>query len=111
MYYYLGGKFIYCGYPATEENPYDFAMSQQDKYKEPHYTKRNELFDKCVNNCDPATMKEVSDKVDEWNKKPCLTCQEYEKGYKQGRLEGVTAGYNQAVKEMEEMQKHSTKKF
>ena len=21
MYYYLGGKFIYCGCPATEENP------------------------------------------------------------------------------------------
>lgn len=34
MYYYLGGKFIYCGYPATEENPYDFAMSQQEKQKE-----------------------------------------------------------------------------
>ena len=35
MYYYLGGKFIYCGYPATEDNPYDFAMSQQEgKQKE-----------------------------------------------------------------------------
>ena len=34
MYYYLGGKFIYCGYPATEENPYDFAISQQEKQKE-----------------------------------------------------------------------------
>ena len=32
MYYYLGGKFIYCGYPATEENPYDYAMSQQEKH-------------------------------------------------------------------------------
>ena len=56
-----------------------------EKQKEPHYTKRNELFDKCVENCDPATMKEVSNKVDEWNKKPCLTCQEYKKGYAQGR--------------------------
>lgn len=26
--------------------------------------KTNELFDKCVENCDPATMKEVSDNVD-----------------------------------------------
>lgn len=34
MYYYLGGEFIYCGYPATEENPYDFAISQQEKQKE-----------------------------------------------------------------------------
>lgn len=34
MYYYLGGKFIYCGYPAIEGNPYDFAMNQQEKQKE-----------------------------------------------------------------------------
>lgn len=34
MYYYDGKKFIYCGYPAIEENPYDFAMSQQEKQKE-----------------------------------------------------------------------------
>ena len=33
--------------------------------KEPRYTKRNALFDKCVENCDPKVMKEVSDKVDE----------------------------------------------
>ena len=36
-----------------------------EKQKEPHYTKRNALFDKCVENCDPEVMKEVSDKVDE----------------------------------------------
>lgn len=36
-----------------------------EKQKEPHYTKRNALFDKCVENCDPKVMKEVSDKVDE----------------------------------------------
>lgn len=40
-----------------------------EKQKEPHYTKRNELFDKCVENCDPAVMKEVSDKVDEMLRK------------------------------------------
>ena len=34
LYYYDGEKTIYCGYPATEENPYDFAMSQQEKQKE-----------------------------------------------------------------------------
>ena len=89
LYYYDGEKTTYCGYPATEENPYDFAMSQQEKQKEnkfaprvlpcsaawfedgdekqkePHYTKRNALFDKCVENCDPEVMKRVSDEVDE----------------------------------------------
>ena len=123
MYYYLGGKFIYCGYPVMEENLYDFAISQQEKQKEslhipetckengdtftdiknrnirgcigmaladvsesrfkmygvtlkeclaylerqkePHYTKRNALFDKCVENCNPEIMQRVSDEVDE----------------------------------------------
>ncbi len=36
-----------------------------EKQKEPHYTKRNALFDKCVAECDPAVMKEVSDEIDE----------------------------------------------
>ncbi len=31
--------------------------------------------------------------------KPCLTCDEYDKGYKQGYTEGCTAGYNKAMKE------------
>ena len=65
LYYYDGEKTTYCGYPATEENPYDFAISQQEKKKEPHYTKRNALFDKCVENCDPKVMKRVSDEIDE----------------------------------------------
>lgn len=34
LYYYDGEKTIYCGYPAMEENPYDFAISQQEKQKE-----------------------------------------------------------------------------
>ena len=34
LYYYDGEKFTYCGYPLTIENPYDFAMSQQEKQKE-----------------------------------------------------------------------------
>ena len=34
LYYYDCEKTTYCGYPATEENPYDFAMSQQEKQKE-----------------------------------------------------------------------------
>jgi hypothetical protein len=30
-----------------------------EKQKEPHYTKRNALFDECVANCDPEVMKRV----------------------------------------------------
>lgn len=40
-------------------------LAYLEKQKEPHYTKRNALFDKCVENCDPAVMKKVSDEVDE----------------------------------------------
>lgn len=36
-----------------------------EKQKEPHFTKRNALFDKCVENCDPKVMKKVSDEIDE----------------------------------------------
>ena len=32
--------------------------------KEPHYTKRNAIFDECVKNCDPKIMKKVSDEID-----------------------------------------------
>lgn len=34
LYYYDGEKTTYCGYPATKENPYDFAMSQQKEQKQ-----------------------------------------------------------------------------
>lgn len=39
-----------------------------ENQKEPHYTKRNALFDKCVANCNPEIMKKVSDEVDEKQK-------------------------------------------
>ena len=44
-----------------------------ENQKEPHYTKRNELFDKCVENCDPATMKEVSDYVEKQKEQKPIT--------------------------------------
>ena len=34
LYYYDGDKVTYCGYPPIKENPYDFAMSRQEKQKE-----------------------------------------------------------------------------
>lgn len=40
------------------------GLNEGRKQKESHYTKRNALFDKCVEDCDPKVMKEVSDKVD-----------------------------------------------
>ncbi len=43
----------------------DEAIYYLEKQKEPHFTKRNALFDECVAKCDPAIMKKVSDKVDE----------------------------------------------
>lgn len=43
----------------------DDILAYLEKQKEPHYTKRNALFDKCVENCDPEIMKRVSDEVDE----------------------------------------------
>ena len=52
-----------------------------EKQKEPHYTKRNALFDKCVENCDPEVMKSVSDEVDEMlekEQKPIQTSEEKE---------------------------------
>lgn len=44
-------------------------LDKLERQKEPHYTKRNTLFDKCVKNCDPEVMKEVSDNVDEMLRK------------------------------------------
>lgn len=37
LYYYDGEKIIYCGFYSTEENPYDFAMNQQEGQKPAEY--------------------------------------------------------------------------
>ena len=50
----------FCSHPERQ-----VWITWLEKQKEPHYTKRNALFDKCVENCDPEVMKEVSNKVDE----------------------------------------------
>lgn len=47
----------------------DDAIAYLEKQKEPHYTKRNALFEKCVANCDPEIMKKVSDEIDSRLKK------------------------------------------
>ena len=44
-----------------------------EKQKEPHYTKRNALFDKCVENCDPKTVEEVNKRVDDIMNMPKLS--------------------------------------
>ena len=45
----------------------------EDEQKEPHYTKRNALFDKCVENCDPKTVEEVNKRVDDIMNMPKLS--------------------------------------
>ena len=51
LYYYDGENTTYCGYPATEDNPYDFAMSQQEEQKKvneipmPNSTELIEMWD------------------------------------------------------------------
>lgn len=54
LYFYDGERMHFQGSPAMEE-----------KQKEPHYTKRNALFDECVKNCDPKTVEEVNKRVDD----------------------------------------------
>ena len=49
--------------------------------------KTNELFDKCVANCDPATMKEVSDEVR--GREPDKSLEEEVKNYFQGYWPGT----------------------
>jgi len=59
------GSAVSPGSHTTKEE----ALAYLERQKEPHYTKRNELFDQCVANCDPEVMKEVSDNVDEMLRK------------------------------------------
>ena len=65
-------EYLYDGLRKADEQFKDHFKSAIDwleKQKESNYTKRNALFDKCVKNCDPEVMKEVSDKVDEMLRK------------------------------------------
>lgn len=43
LYYYDGEKIIYCGFITTEENPYDFAMSQQEEQKPTEWSKEEHI--------------------------------------------------------------------
>ena len=84
---YLEGKdidIVYLGDDEWPEPDYDEekAVKEEEKQKEPHYTKRNELFDECVAKCDSSTMKEVSDNVDKMlNQKDSKVCEENGKNF------------------------------
>lgn len=129
LYYYDGEKTTYCGYPATEENPYDFATSQQEKQKE---QPKEELVYR-LNGFMQEYVKEGKDEAEKehrfkcyqlfWDaledenffeqkeqKHPngCFTCDEYKKGYEAGRSNGFTAGYNKAMKEQKPVEKEIT---
>ena len=56
----MEGDCIFNGYSGDECGKFLRELARKQ-----HYTKRNKLFEKCVENCDPKVMKEVSDKVDE----------------------------------------------
>lgn len=55
------GRGYNCGYEACLNS---HGAEWFEKQNEPNYTKRNALFDKCVENCDPEIMKRVSDEID-----------------------------------------------
>lgn len=59
---------LYKATDISEEQEHSW-ITYLEKQKEPHYTKRNALFDKCVENCDPEVMQSVSDEVDEMLRK------------------------------------------
>lgn len=80
------------------------ALSYLGKQKEPHYTKRNALFDKCVENCDPDVMKRVSDEVDEMlseKQKEQKPAKKDEIGYDLGREKGMDAGIEYVLNHLE----------
>lgn len=78
--------------------PVKHILAWLEKQKEHHFTKRNALFDKCVENCDPIVMKKVSDEVDEMlekEQKPAEWSEDsvkYEEGFKAGRESGLRDG-------------------
>ena len=77
----------------------DRWIAYLEKQKEPHYTKRNALFDKCVENCDPEVMKEVSDKVDEMLEKEQKPVEVKDPFSNANFVRGYESGYNDAIRE------------
>lgn len=64
----------------------DEEVTWVEKQKKPENTSASTMI--------PSCWEEEQQK-----QKPCLICEEYDKGYKQGYTEGCTAGYNKAMKE------------
>ena len=64
-----GVRQIRCKNGITQEQ----MIAYLEKQKGPHYTKRNALFDKCVENCDPKTVEEVNKRVDDIMNMPELS--------------------------------------
>lgn len=48
LYYYDGEKTTFCGYLITEDNPYDFAMSQQEEKQKEHQNNSDAPKEKSV---------------------------------------------------------------
>ena len=46
--------------------------------------------------------KQIEKQKEQKHPNGCFTCDEYKKGYEEGRRNGFTAGYNKAIKEVEQ---------
>ncbi len=70
LYFYDGKKLHFQGNPAMEENPYDFAMSQQEKQKEQKPAEWSEKDKLHLNNAILATMSDwgVDSNTSRWLK-------------------------------------------
>ena len=97
LYYYDGEKTVYTGCPAMEENPYDFAMSQQEKQKEQ---------DKCPEYCVRSHC--IGCSIYEKQKEQKPSCgnvnveSEFDKGWRAGHKAGLKDAEQQKPAEWSE---------
>lgn len=69
----------YCG--TAEQYEEELFAILDSIQEQPVVKKSNALFDECVENCDPAVMKEVSDNVDKMlGRQPVTDCRDFEQG-------------------------------
>lgn len=79
LYYYDGEKTTFCGYLITEDNPYDFAMSQQEEKQKEHQNNSDAPKEKSVGGNFSSSYKDKNldeiaqdyvDGVKEYNSEP-----------------------------------------
>lgn len=93
--------------PAEEDGPFD-----EDEFLEDELSAFLQNYDKEYD--DDVAVSDVARHFYEIGKKQkeqkhpngCFTCDEYKKGYEEGRRNGFTAGYNKAMKEVEQKEQN-----